>query len=1036
MSKVSRVELPAADVRTPVTDAILAPASKDPSTLPFRTRSWPDFERILLQYAEHVDGLRSVRIYGVPGQAQHGIDLYGTDHAGKTIAYQAKNVKRFTAASLRAAVKKFMKEPPPLLDVRHLVVCTACGTDDKKVGEELAKQRTENPDLQIELYDERTLSEGLRGRPDLVRRLFGASWQVAFCDDAPWEVPERTPIDVLADSLVRGPLEALGLAEGLNQADTVAESDPAHAAGLIGNIIDRLAAEGFPGTTGTLRRQRAELLVAAGEIDEAAAVFADLAWADRTNAGVDDDRHAEGRLRALAKERELPAVTLLVDAIDAVDRWHEMPQADLSDAIDRGLQVHAAGHPLAPDLILWVVETAVADRQVMRDGPLIEAVHQIIRDRASAGLADELVVRLRTAVADLGGDWTSVLRDARAGWLGARMATLVHARYGRHLYLSGQSDDAQAEYSAAVQVACQAHLGDEAADALYSITQTRLRYGPLEEDINALPRMAIDLRRQGHTSSLLIGRDPADAGAESLANGKLPSAFRHYRAAIRHAVIRGAVAAERSAHHHVAEILMRSEEPVAAIPHIIRNGSTDLIKDLRLPVYVDLRGDVLEGAYWERATALSILANQSDLVPDDHVADYLNVALSATSEPNWSLFGPHVSLMAWKAIASVADRFSEPDASGVLAQLEQYIAREPNHYRHTDDDHVAAVARIYESHPSLVAQAAEHLGQMVLQDFNLGETVRRSVRRSISDPSALLDWLRPHGASHEAAARILDDYGEQPEESLESVAQRIEVLMTEPAPKPGVYSFGTQLPNLAQRARGLKDKRLRDRLVEYCMSLAEDETRPASNRSEGMEGVLLLARSVDDATRADLFDRALPLARLDLPPTAVDMSLAVGNHPLSPFNVNLDHGALPRFALQAIAFLAETPQQAKIVQDRAISWLTGDEHDTYAVAQALDALDPTQVTIELSVLAGHPSQWLRQVAAVLAARADQPLADVLRNLATDGDRQVRRTVAHSLSQVAKGDKKLAAELREMLGSDPSWMVRKAASDDLPLDEDR
>jgi hypothetical protein len=336
-SKLQRVELPIADVRTPVTDGVAPPATKDPSTLPFRARSWPDFERILLQYAEHVDGLRSVRIYGVRGQAQHGIDLYGIDSAGNTVAYQAKNVKRFTAASLRAAVSNFNDGPPPLLEVRRFVVCKACKTDDKKVGEELAKQRRGNPKLEIDLYDERTLSEGLRSRPDLVRRLFGAAWQVAFCDDAGWEVPDRSSIDVLADSLVRGPLIALGLHDGLNQAEALTDTDPAQAATLIGHIIDRMTEEGFPGTTGILRRQRAELLVAAGQIVEATSVLTRLAWANRTNAGVEDDRQAEARLRALAKEHELPTVKLLVDAIDAIDRWHQVPDPDLDTAADLAL---------------------------------------------------------------------------------------------------------------------------------------------------------------------------------------------------------------------------------------------------------------------------------------------------------------------------------------------------------------------------------------------------------------------------------------------------------------------------------------------------------------------------------------------------------------------------------------------------------------------------------------------------------------------------------------------------------------------------
>lgn len=1026
-----RVERSVADLRTPVTDGVAAPAAKDPEVLPFRARSWPDFERILLQYAEHVDGLRSVRIYGNPGQAQHGIDLYGTDPAGTTVAYQAKNLTTFTAASLRAAVRKFKNEPPPSLEVGRLVVCTACGTDDKKVGEELAELRKANPKLELDVYDQRTLSEGLRSRPDLVRRLFGPAWQIAFCDDAGWEVPTPSSIDSLAESLVRGPLVALGLVDNLSEAEAIADSDPARAAEILSRIIDRVTSEGFPGATGTLRRQLAELLLAADDIDEAAAVLAGLAWANRTNAGVDDDRQAETRLRALAKEGKVPSANLLVDSIDAIDRWHQLPQPDLGRTEELALQLDDAKHPLATEVLLWVAETAVADRQILREGPLIDALRRAIASRAPEGLGDELSVRLRTATADLGGDWTDLLRDARAGWLGARMATLVHARFGRRLFLTGQPGDAQAEYSAAVQAACRAQLGYEAADALYSITQTRARYGPLHEDLNDLPRMAIDLRRQGHASTLLPGRDPADSGAVALASGKLPSAFQNFRAAIRHAVIRGDAASELNAHQRVADVLMQSGEPVAAVPHLIWSGSTDLLKRIALPTYVDLRSRILEGAHWERATALSILAGQSDLVPDAHVTEYVTVALAATTEPHRSVFGPHVPLAAWKAIASLADRLAESDAVSVLTVLDSYIEREPNRHRHTDDDHVAAVARIYDSHPTLRSRCADHLTRLVLQDFNLGETVRGAVRRSIGDPRLLLTKLRPHGGTHEAAARILSDHGEQTEESLEQVGQRVEAELNAPPPAPGHFSFGTPLPNLAQRAREL-DTDVRVRLAHHCMALAEDQTRPSANRADGMEGVLLLARSLDEGLRAELFDRSMQLARLDLPPTAVDQMLG-STHPLSAFQVNLDNGSLPRFALKAAAGLATTQAQAQAVQDRAITWLAGDEGALNAVAHALDTLDPASITIDIEVLSSHPSQWLRQIATVLAARSTPPAADVLRQLAVDPNRHVRRNVGHLISRVATGDEKLAADLSETLQHDSSWMVRKAVSEDVPTE---
>lgn len=55
------------------------------------------------------------------------------------------------------------------------------------------------------------------------------------------------------------------------------------------------------------------------------------------------------------------------------------------------------------------------------------------------------------------------------------------------------------------------------------------------------------------------------------------------------------------------------------------------------------------------------------------------------------------------------------------------------------------------------------------------------------------------------------------------------------------------------------------------------------------------------------------------------------------------------------------------------------------------------------------------------------------------DPQVRRQVAHLTSRTAKGDENLASDRRKALQADASWMVRKAASTDLPLkqtDSDR
>jgi len=54
------------------------------------------------------------------------------------------------------------------------------------------------------------------------------------------------------------------------------------------------------------------------------------------------------------------------------------------------------------------------------------------------------------------------------------------------------------------------------------------------------------------------------------------------------------------------------------------------------------------------------------------------------------------------------------------------------------------------------------------------------------------------------------------------------------------YNLGeTDVSELAQQARGLPAK-TQLLFIEYCMALAEDETGPAPNRADGMEGVALL----------------------------------------------------------------------------------------------------------------------------------------------------------------------------------------------------
>jgi hypothetical protein len=61
--------------------------------LPTPEMTWPNFERLLARVAREVEGLRTVRLYGVSGQAQEGIDLVGINPAGQNEAVQGKKTR-------------------------------------------------------------------------------------------------------------------------------------------------------------------------------------------------------------------------------------------------------------------------------------------------------------------------------------------------------------------------------------------------------------------------------------------------------------------------------------------------------------------------------------------------------------------------------------------------------------------------------------------------------------------------------------------------------------------------------------------------------------------------------------------------------------------------------------------------------------------------------------------------------------------------------------------------------------------------------
>jgi hypothetical protein len=81
----------------------------------------------------------------------------------------------------------------------------------------------------------------------------------------------------------------------------------------------------------------------------------------------------------------------------------------------------------------------------------------------------------------------------------------------------------------------------------------------------------------------------------------------------------------------------------------------------------------------------------------------------------------------------------------------------------------------------------------------------------------------------------------------------------------------------------------------------------------------------------------------------------------------------------------------------AVSLLAGADESLYqAAAHALSFVPPDKVTVDVPLLASHPSDWLRALAAVVWSRRPELGWAIGERLARDPSRPVRFSLASSL----------------------------------------
>ena len=150
------------------------PVRTSPQFLPLDRLDWANFERLCLRLGETDGDVDYAGIYGVPGQAQEGIDVLLRLHGGGYRLIQSRRIEKMSPAGLSGAVDAFLAGGWAR-KASSFVFATSASAARTEVQDELASQaaRLLEHGINFDVWDEDRLSRMLKLQPDLVSDFFG-----------------------------------------------------------------------------------------------------------------------------------------------------------------------------------------------------------------------------------------------------------------------------------------------------------------------------------------------------------------------------------------------------------------------------------------------------------------------------------------------------------------------------------------------------------------------------------------------------------------------------------------------------------------------------------------------------------------------------------------------------------------------------------------------------------------------------------------------------------------------------------------------
>lgn len=378
-----------------------------------------------------------------------------------------------------------------------------------------------------------------------------------------------------------------------------------------------------------------------------------------------------------------------------------------------------------PLLVLMLAEDMLAtrpDRLAALDDLICGAISQEEQQPPTDGDEDTLV-RLSLIRAEYHEpERLRLLQTARRHQVPGRHAALISSREARRCCFAGHPEEALESWRDAVSDAIHVGLSDTAADWLYAIRSLNVQYGPWTAELDEEHRLAQALRATSAGHLLDRARDPREAAMSAMVGKQPREAVLTARRWLIDAVVTGSWADEEDALTFLADLYQNSGEPLLAASYYERVGDekklTDLaneVGDLPLPI------GSLDGApWWMLSARASLIAAQADLL-DDRTASALlagltDVAMRGRAGELTDSPTNRLTLQATRSACALASRGTPEQAQAILDLLADDVAREPNHYSHTDDQHAAACVDIATAHPALTMAALTRLLDLASYD--------------------------------------------------------------------------------------------------------------------------------------------------------------------------------------------------------------------------------------------------------------------------------------------------------------------------------